>query len=631
MEVIIDIETEGLVNPQKIHLIVCRDVKTNETSVFRNVQENPDPFIRFTRGVSRYIGHNIIGFDLPAINRICNLSIPVSQCIDTLVVSRTITADIEGGHSLEAWGTRLKLPKGDFRDFTEWSQEMEDYCIQDVSITYALYKKFLSYLQDKTWRISIDVEHQMAEICQEMSANGFYFKKDDAKKLHEEILGRLEVLDKELAIAFPPRTSCIRQVTPKATKFGTISMVDFRWLTDKDLSPFSVGASFSVFEYIPFNAGSPKQIVERLNEAGWKPFEKTKTHLQVERELRDYRISKVKRTALEERLEHFKQYGWKVSEGNLNTLPKDAPEAARKLVQRLLLDSRRSTLQEWLTAVSEADSRIHGNFHHIGAWTHRMSHSNPNQANIPSGRSEYAHEMRSLFSVPPNRLLVGVDADGIQLRILAHYMNDKVFTDALISGDKEKETDAHSLNKKALGDVCLDRDVAKTFIYAWLLGAGVNKVAEILNCSYGEALEASEKFLSFYPSLKALKTVQIPQDAERGYFVGLDKRLVSCSSKHLMLAGYLQNGEAVVMKHANILWREKLRKEGIPFWQVNFVHDEWQTETVNDIDVATHIAKTQADAIREVGERLGLRCPLAGSIMNSYKKLAIGSNWSETH
>ena len=98
-----------------------------------------------------------------------------------------------------------------------------------------------------------------------------------------------------------------------------------------------------------------------------------------------------------------------------------------------------------------------------------------------------------------------------------------------------------------------------------------------------------------------------------------------------MLAGYLHNGESVVMKHANILWHETLTNLKIPFKQVNFVHDEWQTEVENNYELAKKVAEIQADSIRIIGERLNLNCPLAGSILNQNKELAIGTNWSQTH
>jgi DNA polymerase-1 len=507
---------------------------------------------------------------------------------------------------------------------------MEKYCIQDTEITYKLYKHFEEYIFSDQWKDALRLEHDMARISQGMHETGFAFDVSTARKLYEEIDQRVTSLDNELVESFPARTSLVREISPKATKHGTLSRVDFRWTDAHDLSPYSVGAPFSLIEYVPFNPGSPKQIVERLNEAGWKPFEKTKGHIQCERDLRRCRDNQ-QREILEERLKEYQRIGWKVSEDNLKTLPKDAPEASRKLAQRLLLASRRSTLNEWLTAYNTTTGRIHGRFLHIGAWTQRMSHAGPNMANIPSGDTEYATEMRSLWTVPKNKLLVGVDADGIQLRILAHYMNDKVFTEALINGSKSNGTDAHTLNMKALGYVCKSRDVAKTFIYAWLLGAGIPKIASILGCTNEEARIACDNFLKAYPGLQQLKQEQIPYDANRGYFVGLDKRLVLCNNEHLMLAGYLQNGEAIAMKKANVLWRKQLTEERVPYWQVNFVHDEWQTETINDISVARYIAKVQADSLRIVGEHLGLNCPLAGSTVNSHNQETIGTNWHQTH
>lgn len=630
MYVIIDIETEGLHSPQKLWVIVCKEVVTGKVRIFRNVHDNPKEFLSFAETVSCFIGHNVIGFDWPVLVSLVGVD-PEFPLVDTLVVSRLLNPDIEGGHSLEAWGERFGSKKHNFSDFSRYSLEMEKYCIQDVEITFRLWTEFEKYIVSDQWRDAMRLEHDMARICQDMHENGFYFDVEKAKELYQEIEAKVTSLDTELQSSFPPRSSLLRVVTPKPTKHGTISKVDFRWLQSSDLSPYSIDAPFSLLEFTSFNPGSPKQIVERLNEAGWKPFEKTKGHIQTERELRHCR-DKARRTELQEKLKDYEIYGWKVSEDNLRTLPKDAPPAAHKLAQRLLLASRRSTLNEWITNHNPSTGRVHGKFNHIGAWTQRMSHAQPNMANIPSGDTPYATDMRSLWTVPKDHLLVGVDADGIQLRILAHYMDDKAFTEALVSGEKELGTDAHTMNQKALGrNICKSRDDAKTFIYAWLLGAGVDKIANILGCSIEEARVACNNFLENYPGLKDLKQYKIPYDASRGYFLGLDNRYVLCNNEHLMLAGYLQNGEAIAMKRANVLWRTKLISEGIPFWQVNFVHDEFETETVNDIEIAKYIAKVQADSIRQVGEDLKLKCPLAGSYINSHGKLTIGTNWYETH
>jgi len=384
------------------------------------------------------------------------------------------------------------------------------------------------------------------------------------------------------------------------------------------------GGCFTLIESVPFNPRSPKQCIDRLWEAGWEPTEKTKGHIKAERELQLER-NKAKRKALEERLELYKVYGWRVSEQNLATLPVSAPEGYQKLVRWLMLAARLSTMDEWHAAYNADTGCIHGTFRHIGAWTGRMSHAAPNMANVPSGDSEFGEEMRSCWIAKPNETLLGVDADSIQLRIFAHYINDKKLIDAIVSGSQDDGTDPHSMNMRALGPKCVSRSVAKTFIYAFLLGAGIGKVGDILGCSFSEAKDSINQFMEFYPGLKVLREDKIPRDAARGYFEGFDGRLVKCNSAHHMLAGYLQNGEAVIMKKANLLWRSQLAQQNIPFVQSNFVHDEWQVRVLTrDLTTVNMCGTIISDSIRQTGLDLGLRCPLKGSIK-------IGSNWMDTH
>lgn len=336
------------------------------------------------------------------------------------------------------------------------------------------------------------------------------------------------------------------------------------------------------------------------------------------------------------RLDEYRRYGWKVNEENLRTLPASAPRAAHDLAKWQTLEGRRSSLQEWINNYNFDTSRIHGQFWTIGAWTHRMSHSNPNQANIPSvfkGKArtgveevqqEYNSAMRECFTCPEGAYLVGCDAEGIQLRVLAHLMDDYEYTKAVSEGIKEDGTDAHTVNQKALGlNLCRTRDDAKTFIYAWLLGAGFPKIASILECSLSEAKTAVEQFLEALPTLKDLKEVQIPKDARRGYFIGLDGRKVKQTSAHLMLAGYLQNGEAVIMKRATAVWYWKAVRLGIKFKLVDLVHDEWVVECYSRED-ADVIGELMCDALEQVGRSLKLKCPLKGE----YK---VGRTWKDVH
>ena len=620
--IVLDIEADSLI-PTRIWCVVTKDIDTNEVFTFTDREALAD----FITECDTVIGHNIIDYDLPALLRVWQVDVHC-DVIDTLVLSRLLHAKRDGGHSLESWGERLKFPKGQHIDFTAYSREMLEYCINDVHLNHKVYLE-LKKILDRNKGVfdeALRVEHQMAYICRDMRENGFRYDYEEAQKIEQELVEKVAALDVEIQEAFPPRTKLIKEQTPKATRYGTISRVGFQWYFDTggtDLTQFTVGESFSVFEYVPFNAGSPKQVVERLWEAGWKPTDKTTTHREAEKE------RKV--------TDDHKYYGWKINEVNLATLPDNAPNGARLLVERILLSARIRTLNEWKQAYNPEDKRIHGKFNHIGTSTHRMSHTSPNMGNIATKKSikyntphlrdlalNYGGRMRSLWCCDPGSYLVGCDMEGAHLRIFAHLINDKDFIKALVEGKKDDGTDIHSLNRRALGDLCVDRDRAKTFIFSFLNGAAAPKVSEIFGCSLKDAKNSLERYVEAYPGLKHLKHNIIPRDAQRGYFIGLDGRKVLCDSEHLMMGMYLQNAEAVVMKHANVLWRQWADEEGIGHKQVNFVHDEFVTEVSGDKGTAERLGVLQSKAITAIGERLGLRCPLAGE----YK---VGKNWLDVH
>ena len=612
--VVLDIETDDL-NATKIWVCVTKDLESGE------IKEWYDP-----SGLSAYltgsfvVGHNILWFDAPVLNRLWNLGINYESCIDTLVASRLINSWDYSSHSLDNWGQRLGFPKGDYSDWSKLTPEMVEYCKRDVELTECIFRFLQKYIEDPRCKRSMQIEHRSAIICREMYDNGFGFNLEGAKEVYLRIKGELDSINNQIKTVFPPRQIISRSILPVLTKSGTINRRSFSWLPE-DVTPESIGAQagvpFPIYETVEFNPSSTKQIIERMWEFGWKPTEKTKGHIKAEREQDT------------EKLKDYAVYGWTISDENLSSLPDDAPEAAKLLTRHILLTRRLTTLDEWIGAYNEETKCIHGQINSIGTWTHRASHKNPNTGNITGVDSEFGPDMRSLWIAGQRLRQVGCDAEGIQLRILAHYMDDREFTEALVSGKSDDGTDVHTLNwKKLNGDnpdfPCRNRKTAKTFIYSYLLGAGVAKTAQIFGCSSSEATTARNRFVSSFPGLQRIKKELIPSDARRGYFTGIDGRPVMCDNEHLMLAGYLQNGETVVMKLANWRWRSILKKEKIPFWQMAYVHDEWQTRTIDDEDVANFVGMTQADSIRWAGEELGLKCPLAG-------KYIIGYNWAQCH
>lgn len=646
--VIVDAEFDSL-TPTKVWCVVCKDIDDGVSSVFRfDWPEDHDRFDRYVSSVSCWVGHNLIQFDVPNLNKLLQLGIDWEQCIDTLVVSRLVHYERPGGHSVENWSKQFGLHKKEIPVYDDPSMidEYVERCVQDVEIQYRIYKELERFIHDPTWRSALRVEHDIAAICHDMHVNGFAFDKDQAEELLSEITDQMTELEEQIKVEVPP---VLVKQTPIKLRFNKNGLPAKKTIEsigcDANIVP---DAEWHRFTYEFFNPGSSKQRTAYLNSVGWSPTEKTKGHLQCERDLnRLKRLPDFRQKAkadeiarLTERLEHFKTYGWKVNEVNLDTLPPESPSAARTLAKWLTLEGRRGDLEEWLSAYDTASQRIHGRFNGIGAWSHRMSHVAPNQGNIFSnftldmckGPEPTAVEevklrfnglLRSLWKAEDGKWLVGTDAEGIQMRVLAHYIDDPVYTEAIVNGNKEDGTDVHSLNRAKLGQVCRSRADAKTFIYAWLLGAGVGKVAEILGCNQAQARAAMDNFINTTPGLSELKRDRIPADARRGYFIGLDGRKVICKYERLFITGYLQNGEAVVMKHANVLWRKWAEEEGIDYKQIDFVHDEWVCECPT-YEEAVALGVLQVRAIETVGEELDLNCKLAG-------ESKIGSTWLDVH
>jgi DNA polymerase I len=599
-KVVIDIECNSLVNPTHIWVIVCREILVGgQTHIFRGVTENEqekERFLAFASGVDYWIGHNLLGYDYPILDRLLGLRVHDmwAQSCDTLIASKLFDYSRKGGHSIEQYGKEFGLEKVGHTDWTKYSKEMEERCVRDVDICERIYNRYCNNLLDSRVLDALKLEQRFQGVVNNLHDNGFSFDSERATNLLSKIVNQLGELDNEIKKVFLPKSKLIREVHPKLTKHGTLNRADFRWVRDGDLSDYN-GGPFSRILWAPFNPSSHKQLVAVLNEAGWKPYDKTASGLS-----------------------------WKVNENNLNTLPKTAPSPARTLARRILLESRRRTLTEWLGLVRE-DKRIHGKFYGIGAWTHRMAHQEPNTANIPTLEKLYGREMRSLWRAPgasaPERVLVGVDAEGIQLRIFAHYIDDKEFTDALVRGKKTDKTDPHSLNQRILGSACASRQIAKRFIYALLLGAGLQKLAQILETSLPETEKALDRLLERYTGFARLKAQTIPKDAKNGFFIGLDGRRVPIPGqtpserRHLAMSGYLQNGESVIMKKACCMWAEKYKL-------VNFVHDEWVVEC--DEHDARRIGRDLCNSIAAVGVDLKLRCPLAG-------EYHVGRTWADIH
>ena len=650
--VISDIETNGLTDSDKLWICGGKDITTGEIVRFDNCHEDEvarREAIKWYESADLIVGHNFVQFDAPMLNKLLKPRlIDPRKIVDTLLISRLVNYDIETPkgakfpHSLQAWGIRLNKHKGDFHEFDKFSIEMVDYWYQDIEVTESLYDHFNNIIWSPDWRKSLRTEHDVQIELVRTKYYGFQFDKTKAEFLLNSIEQKKKTLEEQFQVDFPPQLTEVNRVKYRLKKDGA-EMATVAKAKEKYALTNVEGEDLICYDWIEFKPGSPKDRIKALWDAGWHPVDKTKTAIDfIRKQVGDpygKSVASMTQDFYDQKKEHFDRFGFTVSEANLGTLPDDAPTGAKALAQWLTLEGRRSSLVEWLGQCGD-DSRIHGNINNIGAWTGRCSHSDPNTANISAPfhgeaktaveevKKQYDEHLRACWTVPSGSWLVGTDADGIQLRVLADYLwrmyGEDQYAQAIMKGKKENETDIHNVNKNALDVPNGTRDMAKTFIYAWLLGAGVAKTGQILKVSMKEAQDARTRFEMSIGGLYDLKNKYIKQVGENGWFKGYDGRRVNVPSTHKALAGILQNGEACLMKYTLLRWHDIARKEGIRFKMVGFIHDEYQVEVTGTKEEAELLGQIQAQAMLDVGQELGFKIPTPGSY-------DIGKNWAETH
>ena len=575
-EIVFDIEANGL-KPDKIWCIVAKPLGEAVVSF------GPDKIeegIAFLKSADVLIGHNILGFDIPVINNLYGINLKTCVIKDTLVMSRLFNPVRENGHSLKTWGYIVGFPKNEQpEDWDSFSQDMLKYCQQDVILNEKVYQRLIKEGENFDEE-SIKLEHGVAEVLKAQEDNGFEFNQEYAMMLVAQLKERMFQVEKEVQQVFKPKMVDVKQVHPKLKKDGTLSKSG---LTAEEYELLIESGDYKPFmrqKLQPFNLGSRKQIGEYLTDFGWKPNRFTPTGLPI------------------------------VDESSLAKV-KNIPEA-RLIAEFLLLQKRIAQIDSWILAVQE-DKRVHGFVIPNGTITGRMSHRAPNVAQVPSVTSEYGKECRSCWTVRDGYKLVGIDASGLELRMLAHYMDDKEYTNEVTEGD------IHTANQKAAG--LKSRDQAKTFIYAFIYGAGDAKIGSVVGGGKKLGAELKQRFLDNNPSLKTLRE-RVSRAAKRGYLKGLDGRKIFIRNEHAALNSLLQGGGAIVMKRALLMLESLVQLNALDAKFVANIHDEWQMEVKEDI--ADFVGELAVGCIEKSGEYYNLRCPLTGE----YK---IGDNWSETH
>ena len=575
-EIVFDIESNGL-KPNKIWCIVAKPLGEPVVSFGpTRIKEG----INYLESADVLIGHNILGFDIPVIEKLYDVKLNHKTIKDTLVMSRLFNPVRENGHSLKTWGYVVGMPKAQQpEDWDSYNTDMLKYCQQDVILNERVYKKLLVEGEGFSEE-SINLEHSVAPILKEQEDSGFEFNEKEALLLVASLKERMFEVEKEVQKVFKPKMIDVKLVTPKLKKDGTLSKSG---LTDYEYAEIKASKFMNPFmrkKLQPFNLGSRKQIGEYLTDFGWKPNRFTPTGQPI------------------------------VDESSLAKVKK-IPEA-KLIAEFLLLQKRIAQIDSWIIAVDK-DSRVHGFVIPNGTITGRMAHRSPNMAQVPSSSSEYGKECRACWTIKDGYKLVGVDASGLELRMLAHYMDNEEYTKEVTDGD------IHTANQKLAG--LKSRDKAKTFIYAICYGAGDQKLSSILGGSVKDARKVREHFLDNLPAFKNLKA-RVGRAAKRGYLKGLDGRKIFIRNDYAALNSLLQGGGAILMKRALAMLNTLIKLQTLDAKFVANIHDEWQIEVREDL--ADFVGKLAVDCIQTAGNYYELRCPMDGE----YK---IGGNWSETH
>lgn len=614
LSLICDIETNGLLHElDRVHCIVLRDVTTGEV---HSCADQPgyisnEAGLNLLAKADRIVGHNLINFDLRALNKVYPGLKLRSDCdiVDTLILSRVLSPEMEpvddqkfshidkkyrGRHSLAAWGERLGVAKIKFKEnqkkdpdvdnvWDVWSAAMQDYCEGDTLVTLELYKYFLSQELDPRCH---QLEHEFAKVMALQETFGFPFNEKAAYALVNTLKTRRAELDEQLQEVFPPIVE--ERISAKTGR--------------------TLKAKVTVF-----NPGSRQQIADRLRE----------------------RYPEIT-------FENSEKGNPKVDDDVLEVLGENYPEA-KLLGEYLLLNKRLGQIADgkeaWLKHCQKyGDGRIHGGVKTNACVSGRCSHVSPNMAQVPSVGHAYGAECRALFCAPPGWTLVGTDAAGLELRALgawlAHFDGGEYAQ--LVSNDG---FDVHTYNAKLFGIYDgqgeiqkATRDLSKRLIYALLYGAGAKKVGSVVDVTLSEQqqYEIGKKTIdTFYKNLPAIKQLKDKIDERittRGYLVGIDGRHLQIRSRHSALNQLLQSTGAVVMKKATCILYEDLESEGLKHgFDYGFcanVHDEYQlavqpkhVEKVQDISIK---------AIEKSAQYFNLLCPFTGESRS-------GANWKETH
>jgi DNA polymerase I-like protein with 3'-5' exonuclease and polymerase domains len=596
---VFDCETDGLYDQAtKVHCIVIYDLNLKQTFSY-----GPDSIAAALAHLATadvLIGHNVIFYDIPVLQKLHSFD-SKSRIVDTLICTRLIwpkellyeldteqytevPKKLRGSAGLKAWGYRLADNKINFKDFSEYSQEMLDYCIQDVAVTTKLFKR----IQEQNYaEPALKLEHDFALAINKQIRSGVPFDLDAALDLVDDLRTKQSKLETQLKELFPP-IEHESWFTPKVnnTKRGYVKGVPFRKVRVEE-----------------FNPGSRQQIADRLRtQYKWVPEQMTEKGNPV------------------------------LNDEVLEQLP--YPET-KTLAEYMLIDKRLGQIADgnnaWIKLVNSDDLRMHGDVITNGCITGRCAHRYPNMGQVPAGYSPYGKECRSLFHAPNGWDLIGIDAKALELRCLAGYLalwDNGEYASLVVN----PEVDIHTYNQEQFG--VETRDISKRLLYGMLYGCGAVKAGTIIDPNEKDpdklkrlGRNAIDGFMNGVPALKKLKEQIDCTLSERSYLIGLDKRALYCRSSFKGLNVLLQSAGAILMKQVVVILHDNIEQNlglvyGKDWEQLLMIHDEIEIACYPEY---TEAVKEQAMmAFPQAQQAFNFRCDIEGDAK-------VGSNWYEVH
>ena len=583
-----DLESNGLLDTiHTVWCIVCRNIDTDEVREF-----GPDDIqsaLDLLSGADEIIGHNIIGYDIPALQIVYPEWSTSAIVTDTLILSRLVRGDLFnddaernftqerfpkrlwGSHSLKAWGLRL----GDFKDdydggWDAFSDIMMSYCVQDTSTTATLYKHFVKQEPNPG---AIAHEHRMAWICDEIGSNGWTFDEKKAAALYAKLAQKRHSIEEDLKELFEP---------------WTVSE-DFYPKRDNKTLGYKAGELFVKEKLVHFNPASRPHIHKCLvDKYQWKPKEFTASG-----------AAKIDETIL----------------GKL------AYPEAKRLAEFFTIQKRIGQLAEgnaaWLKKVS-SDGKLRHRLIPNNTVSSRASSVAPNLQQVPRVGNPYGQECRELFTAPKGWFVTGSDLSGIELRCLSHYLfpyDRGEYAKQILEGD------IHSYNAEAFKT---DRNTAKTLIYSMTYGGGDRLVGAVAGGSPALGKKLKADFDQAVPAFATLKA-NLKQAFKRGYIIAIDGRKLTIRSEHRSLSQLLQSCGAIISaKWVQLTYDQIKQKHGDSnSFILGWIHDEIQIACRTE-EIAKDVGDISKRMAQEAGRALGIKIPCAA-------EYSVGKSWAETH